>query len=93
MSAMSAPKITLFIFYTVYLIVYNEKLRITGTIYIKIKKFIIYSIYFADIKIYKITIVILNLRHKPYFIANYNYISYKVQFLRYSKNFVINCQK
>ena len=38
MSAMSAPKITLFIFYTVYLIVRNEKLRITGAIYIKIKK-------------------------------------------------------
>ena len=50
MSAMSAPKITLFIFYTVYLIVHNEKLRITGTIYIKIKKFIIYSIYFADMQ-------------------------------------------
>ena len=50
MSAMSAPKITLFIFYTVYLIVYNVKLRITGAIYIKIKKFIIYSIYFADMQ-------------------------------------------
>ena len=50
MSAMSAPKITLFIFYTVYLIVYNEKLRITGVIYIKIKIFIIYSIYFADMQ-------------------------------------------
>ena len=50
MSAMSASKITLFIFYTVYLIVYNEKLRITRLIYIKIKKFIIYSIYFADMQ-------------------------------------------
>ena len=50
MSAMSAPKITLFIFYNVYLIVHNEKLRITGIIYIKIKKFIIYSIYFADMQ-------------------------------------------
>ena len=50
MSAMSAPKITLFIFYTVYLIVHNEKLRITSVIYIKIKKFIIYSIYFADMQ-------------------------------------------
>ena len=50
MSAMSAPKITLFIFYTVYLIVHNEKLRITGAIYIKIKKFIIYSIYYADMQ-------------------------------------------
>ena len=50
MSAMSALKITLFIFNTVYLIVHNEKLRITGAIYIKIKKFIIYSIYFADMQ-------------------------------------------
>ena len=50
MSAMSAPKITLFIFYTVYLIARNEKLRITGVMYIKIKKFIIYSIYFADMQ-------------------------------------------
>ena len=50
MSAMSAPKITLFIFYTVYLIVHNEKLRITSVIYIKIKKFIIYSIYYADMQ-------------------------------------------
>ena len=50
MSAMSALKITLFIFYTVYLIVYNVKLRITSAIYIKIKKFIIYSIYFADMQ-------------------------------------------
>ena len=50
MSAMSALKITLFIFYTVYLIVCNEKLRITGAIYIKIKKFIIYSIYYADMQ-------------------------------------------
>ena len=50
MSAMSALKITLFIFYTVYLIVYNVKLRITDVIYIKIKKFIIYSIYFADMQ-------------------------------------------
>ena len=47
---MSALKITLFIFYTVYLIVYNVKLRITSAIYIKIKKFIIYSIYFADMQ-------------------------------------------
>ena len=50
MSAMSAPKITLFIFYTIYLIVHNEKLRIISAIYIKIKKFIIYSIYFADMQ-------------------------------------------
>ena len=50
MSAMSALKITLFIFYTVYLIVCNEKLRITSVIYIKIKKFIIYSIYYADMQ-------------------------------------------
>ena len=50
MSAMSALKTTFFIFYTVYLIVYNEKLRITSAIYIKIKKFIIYSIYFADMQ-------------------------------------------
>ena len=50
MSAMSAPKITLFIFYTVYLIVYNIKLRITSIIYIKIKIFIIYSIYYADMQ-------------------------------------------
>ena len=50
MSAMSAPKITLFIFYITISVVYNQKLRITGIIYIKIKKFIIYSIYFADIQ-------------------------------------------
>ena len=50
MSAMSAPKITLFIFYITISVVYNEKLRITGAIYIKIKKFIIYSIYFADMQ-------------------------------------------
>ena len=50
MSAMSAPKITLFIFYIAISIVYNEKLRITDAIYIKIKKFIIYSIYFADMQ-------------------------------------------
>ena len=50
MSAMSALKITFFIFYTVYLIVHNEKLRIISAIYIKIKKFIIYSIYFADMQ-------------------------------------------
>ena len=131
MSATSAPKITLFIFYITVSVVYNEKLRIASVIYIKIKKFIIYSIYFADmqtfykkslilcstvvsafvcnisfcmsafifmcrhtdIKVYKLTIVTLNLLHKPYFIANYSYISYKVQFLRHSKNFVINCQK
>ena len=59
MSAMSAPKITLFIFYTVYLIVHNEKLRITSIIYIKIKKFIIYSIYFADMQtFYKKTLIL-----------------------------------
>ena len=50
MSAMSAPKTTLFIFYITIQIVYNQKLRITGVIYIKIKKFIIYSIYFADMQ-------------------------------------------
>ena len=50
MSAMSALKTTLFIFYTIYLIIQNEKLRITSIIYIKIKKFIIYSIYFADMQ-------------------------------------------
>ena len=50
MSAMSASKTTFFIFYIVYSVVYNVKLRITGTIYIKIKKFIIYSIYFADMQ-------------------------------------------
>ena len=50
MSTMSAPKITLFIFYITISIVYNQKLRITGVIYIKIKKFIIYSIYFADMQ-------------------------------------------
>ena len=50
MSAMSAPKITLFIFYITISVVYNQKLRITGVIYIKIKKFIIYSIYFADMQ-------------------------------------------
>ena len=50
MSAMSAPKITLFIFYVTISVVYNEKLRITSVIYIKIKKFIIYSIYYADMR-------------------------------------------
>ena len=50
MSAMSASKTTLFIFYITMSVVYNEKLRITGVIYIKIKKFIIYSIYFADMQ-------------------------------------------
>ena len=50
MSAMSAPKITLFIFYITISVVYNQKLRITDVIYIKIKKFIIYSIYFADMQ-------------------------------------------
>ena len=50
MSAMSAPKITLFIFYITISVVYNQKLRITSVIYIKIKKFIIYSIYFADMQ-------------------------------------------
>ena len=50
MSAMSAPKITLFIFYITLSVVYNQKLRITGFIYIEIKKFIIYSIYFADMQ-------------------------------------------
>ena len=50
MSAMSAPKTTLFIFYITISVVYNEKLRITDAIYIKIKKFIIYSIYFADMQ-------------------------------------------
>ena len=50
MSAMSAPKITLFISYITISVVYNQKLRITGVIYIKIKKFIIYSIYFADMQ-------------------------------------------
>ena len=50
MSAMSAPKTTLFIFYITISVVYNEKLRITRLIYIKIKKFIIYSIYFADMQ-------------------------------------------
>ena len=47
---MSASKTTLFIFYITMSVVYNEKLRITGVIYIKIKKFIIYSIYFADMQ-------------------------------------------
>ena len=50
MSATSAPKTTLFIFYITISIVYNQKLRITGVIYIKIKKFIIYSIYYADMQ-------------------------------------------
>ena len=50
MSAMSALKTTLFIFYITISVVYNEKLRITDAIYIKIKKFIIYSIYFADMQ-------------------------------------------
>ena len=50
MSAMSAPKITLFIFYITISVVYNEKLRIAGAIYIKIKIFIIYIIYFADMR-------------------------------------------
>ena len=50
MSATSAPKTTLFIFYITISVVYNEKLRITSIIYIKIKKFIIYSIYFADMQ-------------------------------------------
>ena len=50
MSAMSAPKTTLFIFYAAISIVYNQILRITRVIYIKIKKFIIYSIYFADMQ-------------------------------------------
>ena len=50
MSAMSAPKITLFIFYITISVVYNQILRITRVIYIKIKKFIIYSIYFADMQ-------------------------------------------
>ena len=48
MSAMSAPKITLFIFYITISVVYNQILRITSVIYIKIKKIIIYSIYYAD---------------------------------------------
>ena len=50
MSAMSAPKITLFIFYVIYLVVCNQILRIIGVMYIKIKIFIIYSIYFADMQ-------------------------------------------
>ena len=50
MSATSALKTTLFIFYITISVVYNQKLRITGAIYIKIKKFIIYSIYFADMQ-------------------------------------------
>ena len=50
MSATSAPKITLFFFYIVISVVYNQKLRITSDIYIKIKKFIIYSIYYADMR-------------------------------------------
>ena len=50
MSATSAPKITLFIFYITVSVVYNEKLRIVSVIYIKIKNFIIYSIYFADMQ-------------------------------------------
>ena len=50
MSAMSALKTTLFIFYITISVVYNEKLRIIGAIYIKIKNFIIYSIYFADMQ-------------------------------------------
>ena len=50
MSATSVPKTTLFIFYIAISVVYNQKLRITSTIYIKIKKFIIYSIYYADMQ-------------------------------------------
>ena len=50
MSAMSALKTNLFVFYIAISIAYNKKLRITGAIYIKIKKFIIYSIYFADMQ-------------------------------------------
>ena len=50
MSATSAPKTTLFIFYITISVVYNQILRITSVIYIKIKKFIIYSIYFADMQ-------------------------------------------
>ena len=50
MSAMSAPKTTLFIFYVTISVVYNKKLRIINSIYIKIKKFIIYSIYYADMQ-------------------------------------------
>ena len=50
MSATSAPKTTFFIFYITISVVYNEKLRITSVIYIKIKIFIIYSIYFADMQ-------------------------------------------
>ena len=50
MSAMSASKTTFFIFYITISVVYDEKLRITRLIYIKIKKFIIYSIYFADMQ-------------------------------------------
>ena len=50
MSAMSVLKTTLFIFYIVISVVYNQILRIAGAIYIKIKKFIIYSIYFADMQ-------------------------------------------
>ena len=50
MSAMSALKTNLFIFYIAISIAYNKKLRIIGAIYIKIKKFIIYSIYFADMQ-------------------------------------------
>ena len=50
MSATSVPKTTLFIFYITISVVYNQILRIASAIYIKIKKFIIYSIYFADMQ-------------------------------------------
>ena len=50
MSATSVPKTTLFIFYITISVVYNQKLRIASVIYIKIKKFIIYSIYYADMQ-------------------------------------------
>ena len=50
MSATSAPKTTFFIFYITISVAYNVILRITDVIYIKIKKFIIYSIYFANMQ-------------------------------------------
>ena len=47
---MSASKTTFFIFYITISVVYDEKLRTARVIYIKIKKIIIYSIYYADMQ-------------------------------------------
>ena len=66
----------LFLFFNLcFLIVHNEKLRIASAIYIKIKKFIIYSIYFADMQTFC-------KKGLFYAVLLYLYMSANVNFLR-----------